>query len=210
MAAKQEVLKQIDAALDFWAAHRAKSKYDDLSDLNDRSLHTEINTVLAATLDRLAPPNSPYRRALDQIMSNKVGALRALRRDYDADYLTSVQSLVRAEVFADFIEMAEHLLSQGYKDPAAVLMGSVLEEHLRTLCGARGIPTQVAGKPKKADSMNSELAAAGSYNKLDQKNVTAWLDLRNKAAHGHYGEYIAEQVGNMAAGVREFVARIAA
>ncbi len=41
--------------------------------------------------------------------------------------------------------------------------------------------------------MNNELAAFGAYNKLDQKNVTAWLDLRNKAAHAQYHEYTAEQ-----------------
>ena len=209
MAAKQEILKQIDAALDLWATHRTKSKYDDLSDLHDRSLLTEVKTVLAATLDRLAPPSSPYRTAMGEILPNRVGALRALRRDYDSGYLTTVQSLVRAEVFVDFLEMAEHLLQQGYKDPAAVLIGSVLEEHLRALCTARGIPTQVAGKPKKADSMNAELAVAVVYNKLDQKSVTAWLDLRNKAAHGHYGEYTAEQVGNMLVGVQEFMARVA-
>jgi hypothetical protein len=208
MAAKQEILKQIDAALELWSTHRTKAQYDDLSDLDDRSLLTEISTVLAATLDRLAPAKSPYRESIGHIMSSKVGALRALRRDYDAGYLVSVQTLVRAEVFADFLEMADHLLEQGYKDPAAVLVGGVLEERLRTLCDSRGIPTQISGKPKKADSMNNELASAEIYNKLDQKNVTAWLDLRNKAAHGHYGEYTADQVRTMLLGVQEFAARV--
>jgi hypothetical protein len=41
MAAKQEILKQIDAALELWGTHRAKSKHDDLSDLHDRTLLTE-------------------------------------------------------------------------------------------------------------------------------------------------------------------------
>jgi hypothetical protein len=31
-----------------------------------------------------------------------------------------LKGLITAEVFADFIEMAEHLLETGYKDPAAV------------------------------------------------------------------------------------------
>jgi hypothetical protein len=210
MAAKEAILKQIDSAFELWSTHRARSKYDDLSDLDDPALRTEISTVVAATLDRLAPANSPYRRSMDHILSSKLGALRALRRDYDAGYLGSVQSLVRAEVFADFLEMAEHLLAQGYKDPAAVLAGSVLEEHLRSLCDGRGIPSKASGKPKKADSMNADLASADVYNKLDQKSVTAWLDLRNKAAHGHYDEYTADQVGNMLSGVREFAARVAA
>ena len=208
MASTQEILKQIDAALELWSTHR--DNYDDLSDLDDRTIYMEVDTILAATLDRLAPANSPYRESISHSMRDKVGALRALRRDYDAGYLSSVQSLVRAEVFADFLEMAEHLLGQGYKDPCAVLVGGVLEDHLRSLCQGRGIPLQMSGKPKKADSMNNDLASADVYSKLDQKNVTAWLDLRNKAAHAQYGEYNDDQVRSLLIGVREFAARIAA
>ena len=56
--------------------------------------------------------------------------------------------------------------------------------------------------------MNNELGAMGAYSKLDQKSVTAWLDLRNKAAHGEYGQYTSEQVTTMLSGVREFAARV--
>lgn len=61
--------------------------------------------------------------------------------------------------------------------------------------------------PKKADLLNSELAAGNTYSKLDQKNITAWLDLRNKAAHGKYAEYTPEQVGLLIAGIRDFLTR---
>jgi len=107
--------------------------------------------------------------------------------------------------------MAEHLLEQGYKDPAAVLIGSVLEEHLRQLCDANSIETEYehsgAIKPKKADRLNADLAK-GNITKLDQKAVTLWLDLRNKAAHGRYDEYNSEQVKNMFSAVTEFMARV--
>jgi hypothetical protein len=56
--------------------------------------------------------------------------------------------------------------------------------------------------------MNSALAAQGIYGKLDQKNVTSWLDLRNKAAHAQYDSYSAEQVRIMLTGVREHVRRM--
>jgi hypothetical protein len=55
--------------------------------------------------------------------------------------------------------------------------------------------------------MNADLASAGVYTKLDQKSVTAWLDLRNKAAHGEYAKYSQEQVGLLVSGVRDFIAR---
>ena len=103
--------------------------------------------------------------------------------------------------------MAEHLSNQGYKDPAAVLVGSVLEEHLRKLCLKNSLPVLVGVTHKKADSLNADLAGASVYSKLDQKSVTAWLDLRNKAAHGRYTDYTKDQVQLMLDGVRNFMAR---
>lgn len=126
--------------------------------------------------------------------------------------METTKGLVTAEVFADFLEMAERLLDQTYKDPAAVMVGSVLEEHLRHLCGVASIPVEdlSLGKvvARKADSLNADLAKAARYSKLDQKMVTAWLDLRNKAAHGKYSEYTKEQVVLMLAGVRDFISRV--
>jgi hypothetical protein len=45
------------------------------------------------------------------------------------------------------------------------------------------------------------------YNKLDHKNVIAWLDLRNNAAHGKYNEYTQEQVELMLSSVSDFISR---
>ena len=112
----------------------------------------------------------------------------------------------------DSLEMAQHLLNEGYKDPAAVMAGSVLEEHLRQLCQKHGIPTEATRQgrpqPKKADALNADLAKKEVYNRLDQKNVTAWLDLRNKAAHGKYQEYTEEQVALMLQSLSDFMVRI--
>ncbi len=135
--------------------------------------------------------------------------LKAIRDEISGGWLFSIKGLIAAEIFSDFIEMAEHLLTSGYKDPAAVMVGSVLEEHLRQLCIKKGIEVNDNNdKPKKADRLNSDLVKNNIYTKLDLKNVTAWLDLRNKAAHGHYSEYTEDQVTNMMAGVTEFISRV--
>ena len=101
--------------------------------------------------------------------------------------------------------MARHLLDSGYKDAAAVIAGSSLEAHLRQL--AKRWDVEVGVEPRKADAINADLAKADAYSKLDQKNVTAWLDLRNKAAHGQYAEYQKEQVALMIDGIRDFLTR---
>lgn len=140
-----------------------------------------------------------------------IGIMQAIRREINGGWLTSVKGLITAEVFSDFFEMAEHLLVNDYKDAAAVIAGSTLEEHLRQLCLRNSIETTIKiddrDVPKKADALNSDLGKANIYNKLDQKNITAWLDLRNKAAHGAYDEYNKEQVKTMLSGVGEFCAR---
>ena len=141
------------------------------------------------------------------------GILKAAKQEIDGGWIFTVKGIVSAEIFSDFLEMAEHLLTEGYKDPAAVMIGSVLEEHLRQLCLKNSITTERVknGKPlpKKADLLNSELASASVYNKLDQKSITSWLDLRNKAAHGKYSEYTKEQVEFMYHGVSNFMMRVA-
>lgn len=139
------------------------------------------------------------------------GILKAVKQEIDGGWLFTVKGLISAEIFSDFLEMAEYLLKEGYKDPAAVMTGSVLEEHIRQLCVRNSIAIETIkdGKPfpKKADLMNSELASASIYNKLDQKSITSWLDLRNKAAHGQYSEYTKEQVELMYQGVTNFISR---
>lgn len=140
-----------------------------------------------------------------------VGILQAAKDELAGGWLSTVKGLVSAEVFADMLEMATHLLEEHYKDAAAVLTGGVLEEHLRQLCRKNQIPveTTVKGttKPKKADTLNADLARATVYNTLDQKLVTGWLDLRNKAAHAKYSEYTEQQVALMHSGVADFIAR---
>lgn len=201
---------------------------DVLSRCNPGSSSTEEDSktvnLLFSAIRRLTPLGGVYinnARAYEERLSHPSslflaieplrGILLALRSDYEAGYLQSVIELVHADTFADFLEMADYLLQQGYKDPAAVVTGSVLEAHLRKLCDKQSIAiVKTDGTPKKADALNAELTAAGAYTKLDQKNVVAWLDLRNKAAHGHYSEYNKEQVALMLQNVRDFASRFPA
>ena len=140
-----------------------------------------------------------------------IGIIKAVKNELEGGWLTSAKGLISAEIFSDFIEMADHLLSENYKDAAAVTLGSVLEEHLRTLASINGVETKYEkdGKllPKKADRINADLAGANIYTKLDQKNVTAWLGLRNSAAHGQYDLYTLDQVKIMRSSLVDFMAR---
>jgi len=131
------------------------------------------------------------------------GILTAVKEDILGGYLTDIKTLISAEVFSDFLEMAEHLLENGYKDPAASLCGAVLEDGLRKIATKKGI------KVKSSDDLNSlndKCANGGVYNRLMQKKIKVWIDIRNKAAHGKFNAYTEEDVQEMLKGVRDFLA----
>jgi len=193
------------------------------ADLNYRpeAVQMEVYTSLVAAIERLAPTGTYYYTSLQAAVKKYgfnskaaiptfVGIAEALKTAYEADYLNEVEELIRADLFADFLDMCEYLLEEGYKDPSAVIIGGVLEEHLRKLCLKNSIATKTNNRFKKADAMNADLAKSNVYNRLDQKNITAWLDLRNKAAHGEYKEYTDDQVNVALLGIRDFIARFPA
>ncbi|WP_205987927.1 DUF4145 domain-containing protein [Pseudoalteromonas sp. MEBiC 03485] len=97
------------------------------------------------------------------------------------------------------MEQATELLRSGYKGPAAVVAGVVLETTLRDLCIDNSIPIA------KLDKMNSELAKAGVYNKLQQKRITALADIRNSAAHGDWASFKNDEVEGMISDVERFL-----
>ena len=221
---KQVVLDQIDAVLarcgasaerPFPPTHPPASGY--IGPPSVKGNAAQMKTSLLAAIERLAPGSTHVQQAQAIATASKsqhatvtglMGVLAALRADVEAGYTQTLAELVHADVFADFLEMAEELVDKDYKDAAAVLAGSVLEEHLRKLAQKNNVTVEKPdGKPKKADTINADLVKAGAYNKLEQKSVTAWLGTRNAAAHGDYDEYDKAQVEGLIRDVRAFMGR---
>ena len=174
---------------------------------------------LSAAIDRLSIPGSAYARDLEDErrtsyysyssqLEGLVALATALRDDIAAGWMVSVVEMAHADTYADYLEMAEGLSGQGYKDAAAVIAGTSLEVQLKALAVKHSVNCQAPnGGPKKMDAMNAELRTAGVYNTPEQKQVTAWLAIRNCAAHGNYGDYDAAAVRALIIGVRDFAAR---
>lgn len=184
------------------------------SDTEKRALLTRMIT----TIERWARPGSTYRVQTAATLADTphdssrllvlAGVLQALRDDIEAGYLGTVEAEIHADVFSDFLTMAEEWHGAKSKDAAAVIAGSVLEEHLRKLAAANGLSVESGdGRPVSADRINSDLVKANAYNKIEQAQVTAWLAVRNRAAHGKYAEYDAGQVASLIRDVRGFVIR---
>lgn len=216
---KATTLKEIDQALAEYNGVRGRSRHSDGSDLKDGTMEA-VAVRIASTIERFAPPGSYHQRQVEAYSKNHWNhphvlfqylppVLHALRDDINNDRTASLVELVHGDVFSDFLDMAQHLLDQKYKDAAAVIAGSSLEAHLRALATKHGVSVvDAGGLPKKAETINQELDKANVYiAKTDLKNVTSWLGLRNDAAHGNYAKYLDGQVGLLIASVRDFMTR---
>jgi hypothetical protein len=126
--------------------------------------------------------------------------LMAAKEDYEGGYLNKLKLLVQSDVFDSELEQANELLASGYTTAAAVIAGVVLETGLREMCSDKALSIG------PLDKMNVDLAKAGAYNKLAQKQITALADIRNSAAHGRADQFSKDDVANMIKEVQRILA----
>lgn len=222
---KAKMLADLDRVLDAYKLTRGQTPNSSLS----YSTVSQVVSSALSVIERISGRNSSYTRQAQGFASHhnlinadlnermnalhKIkGVIDSLREDIVADAIEDIEELIHGELFGDFLEMASHLHSEGYKDAAAVIAGSSLEAHLRQLCIKNGIDvTRLAPDgstpAKKVEQLNTDLASTSVYSKADQKWVTAWLALRNNAAHGKYDQYEKGEVGYLISGIQDFIRR---
>ena len=185
-------------------------------DVVDKFLASQWLTSTQSLMDRVFGSNSVYFNNIKNLAGERLGTsfgiyygdcikilgiLVAAKKDYEHGYLFDVKKLIEAEIFVDFLDQAEMLLSRGYHIPAASLTGAVLEDTLRKICDHRNIEY-----PDKTNinSLNMLLVKDGAYNKLIQKEITAKADIRNNADHGNFDQFNPSDVKDMVSWVKRF------
>jgi len=128
--------------------------------------------------------------------------LKAAKEEIESGYLKGLETLISADIFSDFLEMCEHLLEQGYKEPSASLVGAVLEDGLRRITENNNITLK---KKEDISSLNKKLADAKVYSRLTQKKIQVWNDIRNNSDHGKFEEFKEGDVRDMLSGVQKFL-----
>lgn len=137
--------------------------------------------------------------------STGVGIMRGLAIAAKEGHLFQrATNLIAAEVFSDFLEMADHLVKANHHHAAASLVGAALEDALRRIATNHKIK---CGKRDGLDALNRALAREGVYNAIEQRQIDAWREIRNAADHGRFEDVQPEQVRTMVTGVRDFIGR---
>lgn len=182
----------------------------------------EWRTNCVTLLDNIIPSNSLHRSTADQFQSLKnktdtlafgISFLKSIRNDFENEYLGNLYLEVEAELSADYLGQAESLLKEGVSGkyehiPAAVLAGAVLEKNLKTICQQQNPPLAIVsekGKPLMLNALIDALKKRSIFNEVVAKQLRAWVDIRNSAAHGEFENFTKEQVGLMLIGIQSFV-----
>ena len=188
----------------------------------DKSLYCRWRAQVVNLLDRVLPAKSPLRGRLKDFLDFSIATssadeilntLCAVEEDFAAGMFDDLEKRIEAVVAVNYMDQAEELIkdsadtSRSYI-PAAVLAGAVLEKSLRTLCVKNDPPislTKPGGKKKTMNPLIDNLKDAGVFNEIYAKQLRAWADIRNAAAHGQFEEFTKEQVASMIAGVNQFL-----
>ncbi len=166
-----------------------------------------VRTRASNLVRRACGEGSAHVRELESVgresqeLPKVVGILEAAKRDFEGGFLFNLKALVEAEILGDFLDQAWALFAAGFHVPAASLAGAVLEDTLRKMSDAAKISYAAN---TKIDSLNIELAKASIYDKLKQKQITAWADIRNNADHGHFDKFTKTDVEDMIKWVQRF------
>jgi hypothetical protein len=157
--------------------------------------------VFSKTFER-ATTVQGYVAAEPPYIEQGMGVLSAAAENIARGWTWEYREILHAEVFDDFLEMAEHLLSGGYFVAAVVLAGATLEDHLRKLSQKHELPVV-----DSVAKMNEALRQQDVYPQSTWRSISSWYDLRTDAAHGKERDYAHQEVQLMISGVRDLISR---
>ena len=173
-----------------------------------RQLFQELHASSLALLDELYSKDHHHYRDVEKLAADKASFKQI-------DTITSVLHSALAELedyeqppvvhVTPFEASVKEALRIGNKALAVMMAISVLEERLEQLCEAHDIKLPSASSPVGLEQRNMALLRQGVYNRIKQKQVSVWISMRNRAAHGLQPDLALGEVKNMVAEVISFL-----
>jgi hypothetical protein len=130
---------------------------------------------------------------------NGIACVESAKEEVEKGFLYKIEHLVSADLFDSVLEHAEHLLSKGHKDPAAILGRVVIEKTLKQMAERETI---VLPDKVKLSKVNEILWKNQVYDKITWRLIHGYVDLGNFAAHGNFDKYDNDKVEGMLSWIR--------
>jgi hypothetical protein len=158
--------------------------------------------------------NFPHLSCTKGLLEYGISLLKAIKEDFESGMIENLADQLEAANLAEYMTQAKQLLGEGIPDkfdhiPAAVLAGAVLEKALRGLCQKCNPPILIfddKNNPRRLNFLIDELKKSDVFNELMAKQLRAWTDIRNNAAHGDFDKFKRCDVDLMLTGINSFLA----
>jgi len=134
-------------------------------------------------------------------VSKMLGVLESASTEWSAGMMRSIEFMVAAATFDDFLDHAAAYHKGGKKTEAAVLGSAVFEDVVKRICAKH----KIAATGKTVDPLIDDLAAAGVLTAVKAKRAKAYAGVRNHALHAEWDKLDLKDVGQMLQGVRELI-----
>lgn len=151
---------------------------------------TSAENLIRAVYGEGSPHYTNYRQSYKNCRGSESGIhsmialFQSSKEDFEGGYVFNVELRISGEVFGDFVALARKSLSEGQKDVAAVLACAALEDAIKRLAHANGLPTE--GKTM-VDLVNA-LKAAGIVAGAQKSLLDAMPRIRNMAMHAEWSK----------------------
>lgn len=129
------------------------------------------------------------------------GIFKGALSDYEAGFYTSLSTTISGELFGDFVQLAKRCLSEGQKDPAAVVASAALEDVLKRFATLQGLAVEDRSMQDVVGALKSKGLAGGAQKSL----LEVMPKLRDYAMHARWDKISTEDVGSMIAFVEQFL-----
>lgn len=123
-----------------------------------------------------------------------IACMESANEEIEKGFLYKIGHLISDDFFDSVLQHAEYLLSQGHKDPAAILGRVVIEKTLKRIAERESIalPEKV-----KLSTVNQKLWKNKVYTKVTWRLIQGYVHLGNFAAHGKFDKYDEKDVEDM-------------
>ena len=140
-----------------------------------------------------------------------LGILSAARTELQGNWVETTRASITSEILTEFMAMAKTNIEAGNLQSAAILICAVVEKHLRNLCLANDISTinkqMHSTTLKKPLQLNGEAYKKKLYDRLQNRKIISWFELRDGAEPTTVNEISAKQLESMHADVTKFMSQ---
>jgi hypothetical protein len=129
------------------------------------------------------------------------GVLETIKYEITNDMLGSLENQAKGEILGDFVSLSKSLLSEGFKDPAAVLACGALEDCLKKHALNNGLDVADKDLSEVINSLKSKGIVKGAQSGV----VQSYVQLRNKAFHAQFDKIESPEVASLISFIEQFL-----